>query len=131
MEELARLQLTVGVHGANNPDRGDGINQAGIAAVHEFGSEHVPERSFIRSTLTEKDNYAKPLASVTKKVMKGELGAKEALELVGTKAKGDIQQKIAKGVGPALDPKTIKRKGSSKQLIDTGQLRQSIDYEVK
>jgi hypothetical protein len=44
---------------------------------------------------------------------------------------GVIKQRIANGIAPPNSPYTIARKGSSKPLIDTGQLRNSITYQVE
>jgi hypothetical protein len=45
-------------------------------------------------------------------------------------AAADVQAYMVNGKFAPLKAKTIKRKGSSKPLIDTGQLRQSITYRV-
>ena len=50
---------------------------------------------------------------------------------IGLLYKGLIQRMIGSNMPPGLKPKTIARKGSSKSLIDTGRMRQSIDFEVK
>ncbi len=39
--------------------------------------------------------------------------------------------KIQRGIDPALKDATIAKKGSSTPLIETGQLINSIDFEVK
>lgn len=53
------------------------------------------------------------------------------LERVGLWAQGSIQQRISDGIPPPNAESTIRRKGSSTPLIDTGQLRTSIKYRVK
>jgi len=40
-------------------------------------------------------------------------------------------QTINRGIEPNLNAKTIKRKKSSKPLIDTGRLKGSITHEVR
>ena len=55
----------------------------------------------------------------------------KALELIGLFVKGLIQGRMSAGIPPPLKASTIARKGSSKPLINTGQLRASIDYEVR
>ncbi|MEM8168046.1 hypothetical protein Q4R38_18910, partial [Morganella morganii] len=54
-----------------------------------------------------------------------------AFAIVGEKLSGEVKRKIQSGINPELDPKTVARKGSSKPLIDTGNLLQSITYEVR
>jgi hypothetical protein len=53
------------------------------------------------------------------------------LDLMGTAIKGQLQQAIVDFVGIPLAPATIARKGTDKQLVDTGHMLASVDYEVK
>lgn len=113
-----------------------------IAATHEFGSSdgHVPERSFIRSTLNVRiaDELAEKVTAACKLVVTGKLDADKALALLGTYAASEIKNTItmneADAYGeypyPPLADSTIAAKGSSVPLIDTGQLKNSITYEV-
>lgn len=56
-----------------------------------------------------------------------------ALRRGGSDLEGAIKDTISDGRGewPALQPKTIARKGSSRPLIDTGALRSSITHVVE
>lgn len=109
----------------------DGQTVADIANVHEFGLGHVPQRSFIRAyfdgnEVKLKENVVKLLESV----VAGKRTKEQVLEILGARIVGEIQQRISKGISPPLKKQTIDRKGSSKPLIDTGQLRASITYDV-
>ena len=57
----------------------------------------------------------------------------QILRKAGAFLEGAIKQKITQGdpSWPPLKPETIKRKGSSKPLIDTGKLRASITHKVE
>jgi len=57
----------------------------------------------------------------------------QILRLVGSFLEGKIKEKITHGdpSWPSLKPETVKRKGSSKPLIDTGKLRNSITHKVE
>lgn len=105
-----------------------------VAAVHEFGapSAGIPQRSFVRATVDEQrpeiERLQKALAA---QVLAGKLDPSAALELLGAKVAAMVQTRIAAGIGPALKPETIARKGSSKPLVDTGQLRSSITWKVE
>lgn len=102
-----------------------------VATFHEFGTKDIPERSFIRSNdRKNKDKYKKMIQNGMIKVLKGELEPFQVLGLVGEQVTSDIKGGITAGLKPDLDPKTIERKGSSKPLIDTGQLLNSITYKV-
>lgn len=111
---------------------GESLTVAQIAAYNEFGTERTPERSFIRSTLDEnRQKYIEQTKNLYRRCVLQQLTVGQALRLMGELIKADIQNKIVNGPFTANSPATIKRKGSSKPLIDTGQMRQSVTYQVK
>nr|WP_282562108.1 hypothetical protein [Providencia stuartii] len=130
---IGQKKVVVGVPAATNGKRDDGLSNATIAAAHEFGVPgHIPERSFLLSTLRE--NKGKATKLLIREIMTDisqEDYSGRSLAIVGEKLAGEVKRKIQTGISPALDLKTIKRKGSSKPLIDTGNLIQSITYEVR
>lgn len=110
-----------------------GLTVLEVGTFHEFGLG-VPRRSFIRDWYAENtEASAKRLKVCSELVVSGKKSAVGAAELIGLWAQGSIQARIAAGPAdwPALAASTIKRKGSSKALIDTGQLRSSITYAVE
>ncbi len=118
----------------SNATESDGTKTALVAAVHEFGSpsQGIPERPFVRPSLDK--NRAKRSAlnkQNLKKVLNGGITIDAALGQLGHMAAGDIQEEIRNGNFAPLKPATIQRKGSSKPLIDTGQMRQSVTYELE
>lgn len=105
-----------------------------IAIIHEFGAPAagIPQRSFIRATIDE--NKAEIIAlerSVAAKIIAGEIEPERGLSLIGAKVASMMQAKIADGIEPALKPETIARKGSSKPLVNTGQLRSAITWALR
>lgn len=130
---IGKKKVVVGVPTSTNEWREDGLSNATIAAAHEFGvSGHIPERSFLRSTLHEKKcDVSKLLFRELKSdISQGDFSGR-ALAIVGEKLSVEVKRKIQSGISPALDSKTVKRKRSSKPLIDTGNMLQSITYEVR
>ncbi len=130
----ADIGVFVGVRsGAGESE--NGTSMALIAAVNEFGSSdgRVPERSFLRSTVDENNAaYMNRLERATGRAIDQGRGVmRRELGLVGAKVAGDVQRKIRSLKEPPNAPSTIARKGSSNPLIDTGRLRQSIDWEVR
>lgn len=131
--ELKGLSVVVGVTAKSNA-RNDELTNADLAMIHEFGSpaHNIPERSFLRKPLI---NNAEAVANLAKnaigKFIAGEISLETALGYVGEEAKGISKEAVTNGISPALKPATIKRKKSSKPLIDTGQLLNSITYEVR
>lgn len=132
--EAAAKFVVVGVP-ENKSARQDGeLGNADIAFIHEMGdpARDLPERSFLRSTMAEKRQaYQELAAKVMRKVMAGDMTVEQGLELIGMAAASDVQETIEQGEFAPLAPETIRRKGSSKPLIDKGQLRQSITSEVR
>lgn len=106
----------------------DNFNLASLAAVLEFGNENIPSRPFLRQTLAE--NQEKYTALFVKLFESG-VSIDKIYEQIALIAQGDVQQNIVNGKWAANAPSTIKRKKSSKPLIDTGKLRQSVKGIVK
>lgn len=63
-------------------------------------------------------------------VLRGKRQPAEILELVGLKHASQVQGVIQAGVEPGNADYTKIRKGSSRTLIDQGQLVQSITYQT-
>lgn len=101
------------------------------AMVNEFGTERIPERSFLRSTMDRRrDLYLELLEEAADRALDGR-PTKRELEQIGAIAVGDVRDTIARGVPPPNAPSTIARKGSSHPLIDTGRMWQSLDAVVE
>lgn len=111
-----------------NVEGSDNFNLASLAAVLEFGNERIPSRPFLRQTLAE--NQEKYTALFVKLFESG-VSIDRIYEQIALIAQGDVQQNIVNGKWTANAPSTIKRKKSSKPLIDTGKLRQSVRGIVK
>jgi hypothetical protein len=139
LKRLAKSgEVTVGIHEAEGQaakegdDEGD-MQLIDVAIVHEFGSDdgRIPRRSFIRDWEDEKaSEHQEQLRKMGKAVIDGKVDAERGLAQLGTLYQGDIQKRISDGIEPALAQSTIDRKGSSKPLIDTGQLRSSVSHKT-
>lgn len=128
-----KAHVAVGILGAHG-SRDDGMTNAGIGTVHEYGAPEVgvPERSFIRATMDSKASEYRALAKrLGGMIASKQISIEQALGLFGARAVSDIRRRIQFGIDPPLAPKTIRRKGSSKPLIDTGQLVNAITWEVR
>lgn len=139
----------------------DGTALTLVAAVHEFGAPSVgiPERPFLRAAIERNRlNYVRLNRINLVKMLRGQTTVEDALGRLGEMAKGDVQTEIRNGDFVALKPATIaarrrargdsynnaiQRSVAQKQndggeagpidrpLIDTGQLRQSIAWEIE
>ena len=98
-----------------------------MAAANEFGTDSIPERSFIRSTFEENKNQIAALsAAEAKAIIEGRKTVETSLLQLGLYHVGQIQAKIHSNIPPPNTQETIDRKGSSVTLINTVQLVQSI-----
>ncbi len=105
-----------------------------VGAVHEFGSpaRGIPERSFLRSTMAERRaNFVRLNRKNLRLLVRGETDEARALGELGEYATGQVKRRFVVGPFVPLKASTIARKGSSKPLIDTGALRQSIAWEIE
>jgi len=133
LAEMAKLDGTyvdVGIHSdAGSTESGMAI--AAYAAFNEYGTATIPERSFMRSTFDETVGALNELKRrLVGGVQDGRLTADRAASFLGEFHQRDIQRKIGSNVPPANAPSTIRMKGSSSTLIDTGAMRQAVRYVV-
>ena len=136
METVAGLSeptsIAVGVLERDAQTEDGAVTVLDVGTWNEFGTVGIPSRSFIRDWVDGNRKRAQGiLKKLLQRVIAGELTEDAALEQFGAWAKGEIQARIARGVPPPNAASTVKRKGSSTPLIDTGILRSSIDYEVR
>jgi len=106
----------------------DGTSVISVGVKHEFGSpaEHIPERSFLRSTVKEKrEKYTALMPKLLAKVWGGQISELEAFRLLGQQLEKDVKQKITDLKTPPLKYRV------GNPLVDTGHMRQSIRYEVR
>ena len=111
-----------------------GTPVAYVATIHEFGTGRIPARPFMRPAVADHGGeWLELIGQGVKASMMGGPSPAEVLELVMLQAAGNVAEKIQSL--PPLDPKvsavTIKRKGHSKALIDTGQMFQSVTGKVE
>lgn len=110
-----------------------------IAATQEFGTTKagrgnkvtIPPRPFMRPALF---NNRRKLSTLTKKlstdILDGSRTVNSGLSLIGEFMVNSIKKAINDVDSPANAPSTIAAKGSSKPLIDTGRMKNSVSYLV-
>lgn len=125
----------VGIVGpeAAQPHPGTEATNAEVGLWHEYGLG-VPERSFIRRTFRNSEKIAQYKALqqlLARQVIDGKMTMARAGALIGAWGAAAIQSTITDSdIPPPLAPATIRRKGSSKPLVDTGQLVRSITWVI-
>lgn len=110
---------------------GGDMDNIEIGIINEFGAPAagVPERSFLRSTHDAmRQAWLKLMAKTLGFAVDGKITALQALEIVGLRAAADVRRRILTGSGipPPLAESTVAKKGSSRPLVDTRQLVNSI-----
>jgi len=124
--------VNVGILAGTGQHEDSDLTVAQIGFWNEFGTVTIPERSFIRSTINGQSKDIKAVSQAQlKKVINGQTTSEKALGVLGAFTAGLIQAKFTDNDWAPNTTKTQNRKGSTTPLIDTGQLRQSISYEVK
>ncbi len=117
--------------GSTRDDEGAPTNQQ-VGTWHEFGTGKIPKRSFIRDTFDiNRKGFNKRLQKIAGQILTNKSNGRMEMARFGLYVEGVIKKRIAAGIPPALAAVTIARKGSSKPLIHTGQLRNSIASEVR
>ena len=105
-------------------------NENGVAG--KKGKWKIPPRPFIKGWVV---NNQKQIASIIQRlygeVASGNITADEALNRLGVFAKSGIQSYIRRGDFVPNAPSTIRKKGSSQPLIDSGTMRNAVNYEVE
>ena len=127
-------KIVVGVlaKDADRTEKGSGARLIDVALWNEFGTETIPARSFLRTTFNQTEPEARRmLLALMKAVLAGKTTKEKALNLLGQWAQGQVQARMATSIPPPNRPSTIRQKGSSTTLIDSGQLRSAISYAVR
>lgn len=128
-ERLNKGAVSVGF--LENATYPDGTQVALVAAVQNFGapSRGIPPRPFMDELIAEKKaTWPKLTADLLRA---SGLNTERTLNRLGAVVKGQLQEKITTFEGAPLAPATIAAKGHEKQLVDTGHMLRSVDYEVK
>jgi hypothetical protein len=105
-----------------------------VAAIHEYGSnkKNIPARPFMRPALDKNENKIVKLANkAVEKIFQKKETVNSALNIIGDFIVAAMRKEIDKLKSPVLDVKTIARKGSSKLLIDSKQMYNSITHIIK
>lgn len=118
----------------SNGQHSSGISLVELAVIHEFGSPaaNIPERSFIRASLTDSPEISRIMTALAKSIFEDINTHRQALEILGFQATAHVKNFVKQGphLEPALKPATVKAKGSTRPLVDKGQLINSVSHQV-
>jgi hypothetical protein len=130
LEKLIGLEVQVGFQ-ADSGVYENGSTVAEIAAYNELGTSSIPPRPFMQQSFENHESELQSACDQVNETINSGGSAESALDQLGVVCKGLVQMEILDGGFEPNDPATIKKKGSSQPLIDTGQMRQSVQYVIK
>jgi hypothetical protein len=123
----------IGPRGEKQHDKGEPVTIADIALFQEFGTRTIPARSFIREPFdANRAGYLSQLKQLVGRVYEGKASLRQVLGLMGLRVSADQRKRITEGEGipPPLAEATVKEKGSSRPLVDKGQLWRALIHDV-
>jgi hypothetical protein len=145
IKALEKKQVTIGIHGMEGEQKklvrrvpayrkakkgqretvDQNLTVAQVAFYNEFGTSKIPERSFLRSVFRKKN---REITLAANRILMND--PDKFYEMIGQFVLTQMKMQISNNIPPALKPETIRRKGSSTALVDTGQLRTALTYRV-
>lgn len=135
VKELNKLAVAIGYQSGEafeEDENGNSVDVCQIAVWNEFGTNRgIPSRPFMRDTVdkheAEWNNALKKYANMAV----GGMSGKQVMEQLGLYGVRAVQSEIKNGDFAPNAPRTVRMKKSDKPLIDTGRMRQSVNYYVK
>ncbi len=130
LKDLAKLEVRIGFqHGQATEE--DGTDICDVAAWNELGTVKSPSRPFLRKSVDENEEKINHFLQSKKADLLQGKAAEQVLKEIGIFQKDLIQEKITEGSFTPNAASTVRKKGSNKPLIDTGRMRQSVNYVIK
>lgn len=130
LKELADKEVRIGFqHGKATEE--DGTDVCDVAAWNELGTVNMPSRPFLRKSVDENEGKINSFLQSKKKDLVRGVSAEQVLKEIGIFQKDLIQEKITEGSFAPNAESTARQKGSSKPLIDSGRMRQSVNYVIQ
>jgi hypothetical protein len=120
--------VAVGIHEDTGIHPGTDMTNATLGAIQHYGNDHIPARPWL-DVGVESGNPQ--YLNIIKNAIKNNEPMDQALNRIGVVAVGKTQQYMTQLKAPANAESTIKAKGSSNPLIDTGELRASVNYSIQ
>ncbi len=97
---------------------------------HEGTSRGIPPRPFITMAMYKgRHRLRAELTTMTRGLLAGKSDLKAGLTKLGMLGQDMIQVQIGSNMPPPNKPATIKAKGSSRTLVDTGRMAQSVTWD--
>ena len=118
------------LEGAGSYSKGQSIAQ--VAMWNEYGTRKIPSRPFIAIATDEHNGWEGETKVNVASILSPHGDVNKSLDRIGEQMKIDVRNVIGdRGKLAENAPATIARKGHNFPLIDTGELKKTISYEVK
>lgn len=129
LKELGQLEVRIGIQQGETSK--EGVDLVDIAMFNELGTVHIPSRPFLRDSVDANGEQINNFLQCMKKELLRGRTAEDVLKKIGVFQKGLVQGQIVKGDFAPNSEETIRRKGSDTPLVDTGRMRQSVNYVIQ
>jgi hypothetical protein len=129
LSDLAGIKLKAGFFDSEKSN--SKLTLAKVAKINEFGYEQIPFRPFMRQTLIKNNNFKNEIEDAVKNVISFKLILRSSFRKVGVKIMQEMQREFIDGDFIKNSSYTVKKKKSSRPLIDKGQLRRSVSWRVE
>ena len=127
--ELGGKQVKVGIQAGSGSH--DGVDILDIAIYNHFGTRNIPSRPFVSDCFDKNQGQiSEAKKRIVYRVMEG-MPASTGLAQLGQWYQDVLKGHIRNGGWTPNAPATVKRKGSSRPLIDTGQLVNSVRWKIE
>lgn len=133
MKDFARQSIAVGILGVEASEKHPTakISVGEIAAIQEFGTEHIDARPFMKITMQNKSLVLNTLATAARRVLHKKSSPRQALKRAGEVFANAMRQTLLDGVPPPNAQATVDWKGHGDTLIGlSGALYDAIKYEI-
>lgn len=129
---MAKLEIDESVLVGLNANTGQHTNSKlsvpTIGAIHEFGTDKIPARPWLVPGVESVTNELNKI--IEKELSKDSVDVKAMLNKIGLSAELAVKVYINKLSSPPNSESTRRRKKSANPLIDTGEMRNSVTYEL-
>lgn len=102
-----------------------------IATYNEYGTSDIPSRPFMTQSFENKEYEIKKVCEDANASISNGGSADSAFNKIGETCKEIIQNEIENGSFEPNADSTILKKGFDQPLIDTGTMKDSVDFVVK
>lgn len=116
------------------------LNPAGVTKPHMIV---IPPRPFMKPSVEDnKEDFIEQTRQISRKFLNVQISEKQAAEMIGMEAAGNIKKAIAKVNAPPLAAATVRRKKSgyadrsitgalTKPLVGSGHLLETVDSQAE